>query len=1266
MSVRLKRALRGAGRILSAVLLFALVALGWLLGTESGLRWSLHFAAARLPVRFAVTEANGRWLDRVELTELSIEGDSGSYRVGHLLLDWSPSALLRGELLIEALHADAVRATPGKARETPPGNQPFAPGWRLPLTLRLRDVLITDVEWTDAAAPGPPFRIDRVRLVADGRGSDVRLDTLSIHAPLFDVDARGDLALARAGNSSVLADWRARPPETAEFGGQLTLHGGWERLSVENRLDRPFPAVTEITFEALLEAPAWKLATHFDPVALNTVGAGLPAQRLGLDLNAAGTTEQATFTATALSDALDGTLQAFDLQGAVQRIADAGGAGWHSEGVTLRRHEQPGELRLSGTWREAGAIDADLNWRELAWPLGATPQVTSNTGNVALHGTLDAYRLTAAFDAGGARIPQSEARLDGRGDRNHLALDTLDVALLDGKIEGAGRVDWTPQTAWSLDLTAQRINPGAHWPAYPGRISAHVQTEGALAQAAPPRLTALLDSVSGTVRGLPLGGGARVRIDQGVTHIDRFELSLGDAKARLQGRIDRALDLRWTLAAGRLDRLSPGLAGKLDSSGTLSGPRTAPNVQARLNVSGLKLGSAFSVGSLESQVNAGLGNKTANLELHATGLDIAQRHLNDVRGFVQGTPARHAIRLRGLGPETEFALDGDGGWNETAGAWQGRVGALKLRTAETGAWSLARPIALDLGKDRLSVSDTCLTGGVASPPALVCADFSKDAKQWRLDARTANLALQQIEPWLPADTAANGKISGVAHAAGRAGATDAPDQLSVDLFLSPGGFVLDKSLQPQEVVFKGGRLQSALEQGSLNGVLRLNLVDQDRIDGRWRLPEFQWRDPARQKLELDLDGTLGNMALVDAWVPGIDALKGAATIKLRARGTLGQPHVSGVAGFDGQMDVPRAGIHLSEVKLGVEGTASERLKLSGHARSGEGTLDLDGALDLHDTAFLSGALTLTGSGFLAVDLREAHVLVTPDLRAELKQRDIVITGKVRIPEARLLLNGDSERVAESADIVIVEPRENAPVPGTPYRVSTDIEVILDDKVHFEGYGLATDLAGNLRLTQTPGALMTGNGTVDLKKGTYEAYGQKLTIESGRIFYTGGPLSQPGIDLRATRKTGDVLAGVKVTGTVQNPSTELYSEPALPQSDALSYLLLGRPLNQASSPEGEMLANAAMAIGLKGGNLLAGQLGSTFGFDVLHFESGGTYRDASFVVGKYLTPKLYLDYSVGLIDAINRLRVRYDLSDHWSVQTEAGTETGGDLLFTIER
>ena len=55
-----------------------------------------------------------------------------------------------------------------------------------------------------------------------------------------------------------------------------------------------------------------------------------------------------------------------------------------------------------------------------------------------------------------------------------------------------------------------------------------------------------------------------------------------------------------------------------------------------------------------------------------------------------------------------------------------------------------------------------------------------------------------------------------------------------------------------------------------------------------------------------------------------------------------------------------------------------------------------------------------------------------------------------------------------------------------------------------------------------------------------------------------------------------------------------------------------------------------------------------------------------VLGKYLTPRIYISYIVGLLEQVNTLRIRYQLSEKWVIELETGKESGADINYTIER
>ena len=64
------------------------------------------------------------------------------------------------------------------------------------------------------------------------------------------------------------------------------------------------------------------------------------------------------------------------------------------------------------------------------------------------------------------------------------------------------------------------------------------------------------------------------------------------------------------------------------------------------------------------------------------------------------------------------------------------------------------------------------------------------------------------------------------------------------------------------------------------------------------------------------------------------------------------------------------------------------------------------------------------------------------------------------------------------------------------------------------------------------------------------------VERGIVNFQ-GPLDDPGLNVLALRKGTLVEAGVTVTGTAQRPVVRLVSTPPVPDSEKLSWIVLGR-------------------------------------------------------------------------------------------------------------
>ena len=237
-------------------------------------------------------------------------------------------------------------------------------------------------------------------------------------------------------------------------------------------------------------------------------------------------------------------------------------------------------------------------------------------------------------------------------------------------------------------------------------------------------------------------------------------------------------------------------------------------------------------------------------------------------------------------------------------------------------------------------------------------------------------------------------------------------------------------------------------------------------------------------------------------------------------------------------------------------------------------------------------------------------------------------------------------------------------------MAQDIAITLDLGPDFRlrGRGLVTRLAGNLTLTSTsPGTPQPRlSGDIKTVSGTYRAYGQQLDIEEGVLRFA-GPVDNPFLDVRAIRPNLTQRVGVQITGTALLPRIRLFSEPELPDVEALSWLILGHS-GANGGAESALLQQAALALlGSSGG--LSGGLAAAVGLDELSVRGSttsadGTATGATVTLGKRFSRDFYVAYERSLAGALGTFYIFYDLSSRFTLRAQSGEQSAVDLIFTL--
>ncbi len=418
--------------------------------------------------------------------------------------------------------------------------------------------------------------------------------------------------------------------------------------------------------------------------------------------------------------------------------------------------------------------------------------------------------------------------------------------------------------------------------------------------------------------------------------------------------------------------------------------------------------------------------------------------------------------------------------------------------------------------------------------------------------------------------------------------------------------------------------------------------------------------------EFDLTGSLQaqtrELDFIPALVPEIDRAAGDLDVRLRMSGKLGAPQIEGTLALEkGELDLYAVNLLMRQVSMRLE-MAGKTLSLTGSAQAGEGHLAVDGRLAWESGA-PNGNLDIKGENLLIVNVPEARVQASPAISVGINGREIQVDGAVRVPYARLSPANLSGAMLPTEDEIIVGTPPSDP--NKSFRITTGIHLILGKDVRVDSYGLSGRITGGIAAYTGPDEASTAAGELQIEEGKYVAYGRELNIDRGRLIFTGGVLSNPGVDLRASKKIDETttVAGINVRGTLRDPRLTFFSEPPLPQTQAAALLITGRTFDSLQQGGGPGLGREQLLA--QGGALLAKQLGGQLGIDAVSVESGAN-NDTSLVLGKYLSPRLYVGYGISLAESINTLKLRYTLGDHWTIKMEAGEARSTDVVYAIDR
>lgn len=790
-----------------------------------------------------------------------------------------------------------------------------------------------------------------------------------------------------------------------------------------------------------------------------------------------------------------------------------------------------------------------------------------------------------------------------------------------------------------------------------------------------------LNQLKGTINNQPISGSTYLsETDHKINHL-LIDLNSNNAKIQIDGMKRDQWQVNWTFQIPNLNLFLPNSHGKILANGNITGESNAPNFEGSLNINHLKL--------LNYQIEACLADfkitqeqqqYLSSLQLAAHNIQIDQFLITNLQINGQGDLKKHSFDLSAALPNINSKMKLEGSYHNKA--WQGKITNLALVNNKQN-WQLSQSASISYVNKEWLLSPLLLRSN--HNEFYVDARYQKN-KLLQAHLKSQNLELSLFNFLLSHDQHLEGKINL------KSSINFSPDKKEFELesTLAPGVFEYTTNNQQKKLTFQSGTMSAMLDK-SQTLITTFNLVfPEGQANSQFNIPHFVFDNRLKGKpINGEVKAQITQLHFFEALIPAIRNISGKLMANFKVGGTVGKPSLNGNFNLaQADFQIPKLNLKVNNVAIDAK-SAGNDIELKGNMTSGNGNLSFNGSGKFDNGDFPLN-LRVQGSNVLVCNQPEIKITASPNLNLILGNKELKLSGNILIPEAKLHPHDFGSTEATSDDIIFIEPNGKQ-VEKSTLKISTDINLVLGNNILLTYKGINGQILGQMRIEDSPNKATVAYGQLRLQDGNYSIYGKTLKIDYGKLNFTGGPLSNPGLEIRASRSlqttTNQSLfasqeqlrVGVNVLGTLHEPKITLFSEPSgKPPSDILSYLLLGIPADSVTGTNSELLLQAANTIGGNQAGKLLGfkeKLKSSLGLSELDIgtqteinpKTQESFQHTAFVLGKYLSPKFYVNYSLDLFDHTNTFKARYLLNRYWTVQSVANTNNSGvDILYTVEK
>ncbi|MES2213138.1 MAG: translocation/assembly module TamB domain-containing protein [Pseudomonadota bacterium] len=667
-----------------------------------------------------------------------------------------------------------------------------------------------------------------------------------------------------------------------------------------------------------------------------------------------------------------------------------------------------------------------------------------------------------------------------------------------------------------------------------------------------------------------------------------------------------------------------------------------------------------------------LSEKIVDAQFQGSGLRFGpHREIPFVQAQISGTPAKHQGKLVVRMENSRWSTDVAGHWANRQ--WHGQLSQSQWGNADVQLRA-STPIPVYWSPTEQRIEHHCWQDRNGRN---LCLSYDRKAGSTLLKTSSQKIPLSLLQPWLGNAILVSGEATGHYHWSRQQGVPNTNCHTTV----THGAFSLP---------FDEGMLSVPFEklEATISGQKELNATI--RVSSRYRTWLTLNAVAKIQSHQMELISATLDMP--DYALPQLNLSYRGATVQngqLRAKLRYENNQKKTKFYFEAQLNnavifLPM-GTLLKIDNFNVKSTDLHQAQMSAKGHLGDGAFSGTGLIKNTQQVW-DGHWVLTGKRLTLSDTPAYHILADIDTDIRLNQRVLTMYTKAHIPIATLKPRMAGNIILPSPDVVYTKTDVkdssdtvyNLLNPTEPFLKGfhSTLALTFGEQLNFEGYGLSSHLGGQLTVVMTPDSVPSATGTIKLLQGNYTTYGQRFNIQEGQLVYNGGPVTEPTLYVRANRHieqgalNRDMEVGIELSNTLQRPKIRLYSRPALPESQILSYLLLGQPNDGTAQSQSQFLMKLTSQFISDWSGM--SEASENF-FDQITIQTRNNTAETSdksnttaLLVGKKISNNLSVYYGFGLFDNANTVRFEYLFNKHLSLDAETSFDNAGaDLTVHFE-